>query len=61
MSTIQISLTHEEVGSLCSALNETLECVDDWEFEARVGRSKQEIESLLRKLQDTVRVENGSK
>ncbi len=56
MSSIQISLTHEEIGSLCSALNEALECVEDWEFEARLGRSRQEIENLLRKLQDIVRV-----
>lgn len=51
MSEIQLSLTHEEVGSLCSALNEILECVEDWEFETRLGRSKHEIENLWRKLQ----------
>ena len=52
MSDIQLSLTHEQVGSLCSALNEALECVEDWEFETRLGRSRKEIEDLLRKLQD---------
>jgi hypothetical protein len=51
MSDIQLLLTHEEVSSLCSALNEALECVEDWEFETRLGRGRQEIESLLHKLQ----------
>ena len=52
MSTLQISLTAEEIGSICSALNEVLECVEDWEFETRLGRSKIEIEDLLRKMQE---------
>lgn len=52
MPDIQLLLTHKEVGSLCSALNEALECVEDWEFETRLGRNRHEIESLLRKLQD---------
>lgn len=50
MSKISIELTKEEVGSLCSALNEALECVELWEFETRLGRTKEEIESLFNKI-----------
>lgn len=52
MDVLQISLTVDEVGSICSALNEVLECVEDWEFKIRLGRSKEEIEELLRKMQE---------
>jgi hypothetical protein len=49
---VTVSLTLDEIVSLCSALNEVIECVEDWEFEVRLGRTKVEIENLLKKLQD---------
>lgn len=52
MDVLQVSLTVDEIGSICSALNEVLECVDDWEFKIRLGRSKNEVEELLRKMQE---------
>lgn len=47
---ISIQLSREELISLCSALNEVLECVEDWEFEIKLGRTKEEIQLLLKSL-----------
>lgn len=47
---LQLLLTHEEIGSLCGALNEVLEFMEDWQLEIRIGRTRSEIESLLTKI-----------
>ena len=44
------NLTKEEIGLLCGALNEVLECIEDWEFSIRLGCTKNEGEALLRKM-----------
>ena len=59
MSELRVMLTREEIGSLCSALNEVLELVEDWEFQTRIGRTKLEIESLLNKLNSQITFESN--
>jgi len=43
MVSIEIKLSRDELVTICSALNEVLECIDDWEFETRLGRTKTEV------------------
>lgn len=43
--TLRISKTEAE--TLCNALNESLENLDDWEFETRMGVPKDAVERLL--------------
>ena len=45
--TVTLEITHAEAATLCNALNETLECLDDWEFATRMGVSKEEVLRLL--------------
>lgn len=40
MENINIQLSRDELVTICNALNEVLECIDDWEFETRLGRTK---------------------
>lgn len=45
--TVTLQINHSEAATLCNALNETLECLDDWEFATRMGVSKEEVLRLL--------------
>lgn len=45
--TITLRLTRDEASLLSNALNESLESLDDWEFEVRMGASKDEVAKLL--------------
>ena len=51
---VEIILSRNDLVTICVALNEVLECIDDWEFETRLGRTKIEInecrQMLLAKL-----------
>lgn len=44
---ITVQLTPDEAALLGNALNESLECLEDWEFEVRMGAPKIEVEKLL--------------
>jgi hypothetical protein len=50
MAKIDISLSRDELVTICNALNEVLECVDDWEFETRLGRTKIEVDECRQML-----------
>ena len=59
---VRISLSMDELYLIASSVNEAIECVDDWEFETRLGASKAaarnlhaELGWLLRQLQDQSR------
>jgi len=48
-----IATTREEVATMVGALNETLEAVDEWEFDTRVGvtvAQARELRSRLREI-----------
>ncbi len=47
---INITLSREDLAAIRSALNEILEILDEWDFEIRMGRSRDEIKSLLHRL-----------
>jgi len=44
---IAITLSVEELAFLCNAINETLEVVEDWEFQTRTGESKTRAREML--------------
>lgn len=46
-----VRLTAREVVTLINALNESLEHLEDWEFETRMGTSKSEAQELLSSLE----------
>ena len=51
--TAVIRLSHDEVITLNNALNEILngpDAIEDWEFQTRVGVSRDDARSLLRDL-----------
>jgi hypothetical protein len=45
--TVTLQLTHAEAATLCNALNETLECLEEWEFATRMGVTAEEVTRLL--------------
>jgi hypothetical protein len=47
-----MTILAEEVAFLSSAIGETLEVLEDWEFKTRTGQTRQWAESLLRQLGD---------
>ena len=47
-SYLLLRLTRNDVALLASALRETLEAVEDWEFETRVGESRDRAREALR-------------
>ena len=51
MDQLEICVTREELGSICSALNEVLGCLDEQEIHIRMGRSEEEIKLLLKKME----------
>lgn len=49
-SEICVNISKEDLAAIRSALNEVLELLDEWEFEIRMGRTRDEIESLALRL-----------
>jgi hypothetical protein len=52
---IIISFRPSEIAFLANAINETLEAVEDWEFQTRTGETRKratEIQTQLQKLLD---------
>ena len=50
---IILELSDEEVMAFSNCLNETLEALQDWEFETRVGVNRGFILNLMRQLAPT--------
>lgn len=46
---VLLSLSFEEVAALSNALNESLEHLEEWEFETRMGVSQSLVKTLLEK------------
>ena len=43
-----VRLTCDEVVALSNAFNESLEHLEDWEFDTRMGASRAEVRELLK-------------
>ena len=59
---ISITFSPEELAFLSSAINETLEAIEDWEFQTRTGETRtraSEIQAQLHKLLDEARQAGG--
>jgi hypothetical protein len=48
--TVTLQVTPDELVLLCNALNESLECVDEFEFATRLGNESDKARDLLEKL-----------
>jgi len=44
---VLVRLKHIEIVALNNALNESLEHLEEWEFETRMGVSREQVRSLL--------------
>lgn len=55
-----IAFTKEELAAFACALGETLEAIEEWEFETRTGFTRDEFFSLLRKLNAVLSSEDGA-
>jgi len=44
---VQIRLTPDEIIAISNALNESLENIEEWEFETRMGVTRVETTALL--------------
>lgn len=44
---VTIAFAPSELAFLCNAINESLEALDDWEFETRTGESRKSAATLL--------------
>ena len=53
---ITISLSRGEIGFLNNAINETLNALEDWEFQTRTGWTRVEAEQLLSAIQKGIRL-----
>ena len=53
---ITISLSRGEIGCLNNAINETLNALEDWEFQTRTGWTRVEAEQLLSAIQKGIRL-----
>ena len=47
-----ITFTRDELGTLGNALNEVRGCIEDWEFQTRMGVTRTEVETLMRDIGD---------
>ena len=50
-----MNYSKDELTLLCNALNELLrgpDAIEDWEFQTRTGSTKEEAESLMKKLNE---------
>ena len=43
-----VHLNSDEVVALTNALNESIEHLEDWEFDTRMGATKDEVRELLK-------------
>ncbi len=46
-NSLVVRLGHDEVIALNNALNESLEHLEEWEFETRMGVSRDQVRALL--------------
>jgi hypothetical protein len=44
---VVLAFAPEELATICNALNEALDAIEEWEFSARMGATRQEAEALL--------------
>jgi hypothetical protein len=54
---LTITLSADQLAFIINAINETLEAVEDWEFETRTGKSRAEAKAInarLRQILDVV-------
>ena len=42
-----LEFTSDELATIGNALNESLEGIEEWEFAARMGATREEVEALL--------------
>jgi hypothetical protein len=54
-----VKVTIEELDTLGNALNESLECIEEWEYQARMGVSREDARFLLSKLSNAYKTEFG--
>ena len=54
---ISIRLSQGELGFLCNAINESLNAIEEWEFQTRTGWSPEEARKLLEKFRTLLDVE----
>ena len=52
---ITVDLNAEQLRLLIGALRETLEALDPWEFAARMGFTRQEVVSMMKRLRESQR------
>ena len=45
-----LEVSHEELGILSNALNETLACIEEWEYQTRMGVFSETVLVLLKEL-----------
>lgn len=50
-TSIEVELSIERIELLLSALNETLEALEDWEFSSRTGFERREFQEAYSELQ----------
>ena len=51
---ITINLSREEIGFLNNTINETMQSLEDWEFQTRTGWTRQEAEKLLEEIHNSI-------
>jgi formylglycine-generating enzyme required for sulfatase activity len=44
---IVMRVSRDELATIGNALNESLEAIEEWEFAARMGATREEVEALL--------------
>lgn len=52
---ITVSLRREELAVLASAIRESLELIDEWEYDTRVGVDMTEAREMMRRLLEAYR------
>jgi hypothetical protein len=50
-----IAFTRDELGTLGNALNEVRGCIEEWEFQTRMGVTRTEAEELMREIGKVVK------
>ena len=45
-----VTFTRNELGTLGNALNEVCDCVEEWEFQTRIGVTRREVEELMQEI-----------
>ncbi|RMD96519.1 MAG: hypothetical protein D6812_16965 [Deltaproteobacteria bacterium] len=52
---VVVFLSNDEVDMIIAGLRETLEALEDWEFDTRTGFQRSEVENFLRRMQALAR------